>query len=180
VVENPATPAESGAVNLKDPVLAGFLAWLIPGAGHFYQRRTGKGILYFVCILSTYFFGLYLGGGRVVYASWQPEDKHLPYLCQVGAGLPALPALVQTQRVRNGKEPWWNGVMAPPKPEELDDLRKKYHRYFELGEVYTMIAGLLNILAVYDAFAGPAQYKKETDEDDESPPPAPNPKTSDA
>ena len=53
--------------------------------------------------------------------------------------------------------------MAPPAqpvhPESKDELaswHEKYHSFFELGMLYTMIAGLLNLLAVYDAYAGPA------------------------
>jgi hypothetical protein len=54
--------------------------------------------------------------------------------------------------------------MAPPVTKmERDDWHRALHRYFELGTVYTMIAGLLNILAVYDAYGGPAvpHAKKE-------------------
>jgi hypothetical protein len=29
-------------------------------------------------------------------------------------------------------------------------------RNFELGTLYTMIAGLLNVLAIFDAYGGPA------------------------
>jgi TM2 domain-containing membrane protein YozV len=172
-------------VDLKDPWLAAFLAWLVPGAGHFYQGRTGKGFLFLVCILGTFIFGLYLGQGRVVYASMRPEDRRLPYLCQFGAGVVATPALVQAQRVRSGKEPLWSGFMAPPDlrrpihatddqgkpiifPHELSKWHYELHSYFELGTVYTMIAGLLNVLAIFDAFAGPAPWvrrKEETGEE---------------
>jgi uncharacterized protein DUF6677 len=49
--------------------------------------------------------------------------------------------------------------MAPPAtPAELSDWYKTLNRYFELGTVYTMIAGLLNILAIYDAWGGPVQF----------------------
>ena len=40
-------------IDLKNPVIAAVLAWLWPGAGHMYQRRIGKGLLYMVCILLT-------------------------------------------------------------------------------------------------------------------------------
>ena len=33
-------------VDLKDPAVAAVAAWLWPGAGHIYQRRYHKGILY--------------------------------------------------------------------------------------------------------------------------------------
>ena len=49
------TPVE---VDLKDPVVAALLAWFLPGAGHLYQGRHAKGILYMACILTTFFFGL--------------------------------------------------------------------------------------------------------------------------
>jgi len=160
--------------------MAAFLAWLVPGLGHLYQGRKAKAILFFVCIMGTFVYGLYLGGsgelgwGRVVYASWRTGDKRLPYLCQVGIGLPALPALVQANRVRHGKRPLFGGFMAPPRMDfgdagdpTLDTLKKKLHRYFELGTVYTMVAGLLNILAVYDAWGGPVFPEKAKEDEDE-------------
>ena len=47
-------------INLKDPVLAGFWAWLWPGAGHLYQGRYAKGALFMICILGTFFSGLFI------------------------------------------------------------------------------------------------------------------------
>ena len=179
------TPPEADTfdIDLKDPPLAAFLAWLIPGAGHFYQGRFGKGALLMVCILGTFFFGLYLGQGRVVYASMRPDDRRLPYLCQIGVGLPALPALVQAQRMRQGKAPFWGRFMAPPRltppepsptssgmmvrhPDELSKWHYELHSFFELGTVYTMIAGLLNVLAIYDAWAGPMIVIPQVKRDD--------------
>ncbi len=143
-------------IDLRNPALAALLAWLIPGAGHLYQRRTGKGLLFMVCILSTYFFGLALGEGKVVYASWNQVDRRWQYPLQLGAGLPALPAIVQNMIVRRGREPMLGGVMAPPRTqEELSDWHKTLNMRFELGTLYTMIAGLLNILAIWDAYGGP-------------------------
>jgi hypothetical protein len=167
------SPDQEISIDLKDPVLAAFLAWLIPGLGHLYQGRLVKAALFFVMIMGTFVFGVYLGSGegvgwgRVVYASWRDDDKRLAYLCQIGVGLPALPAIVQAIRVRNGKAPWslYGVFMAPPRldsdmmhqPGEtsLSTLHYKLNRFFELGTVYTMIAGLLNVLAIYDAWGGP-------------------------
>lgn len=150
-------------IRLRDPGLAAFLAWLIPGLGHLYQRRTAKGLLFMITILGTFFYGLFLGEGHVVYASWRPEDRRLHYLAQVGVGLPALPALVQARRA----EPLWNGFMAPPRDQhELDSWHRRLNKYFELGTVYTMIAGLLNVFAIYDAWGGPAIVDEEEDADE--------------
>ena len=195
----PQSSSETVMVELRDPRLAALLAWLIPGAGHLYQGRTAKGILFMVCILGIYFFGMYLGEGHVVYASLREGDRRLPYFCQVGVGLPALPAMVQSMRMRDPvhpKPPLWGGWMAPPRLvgqiipndqwaeehptrhvfntnryvlnlyDELSAWQERLHGYFELGTVYTMIAGLLNVLAIYDAYSGPLLIRSE-DEDDE-------------
>lgn len=150
-------------VKLKNPWLAAFYAWLWPGAGHFYQGRNAKGILFMVCVLSTYFFGFTLGNGRVVYASFKKPDFRYAYLCQVGVGLPSLPALVQYRRFNSGKPPLFGmEMMMPPGPVNRltgSDPLAKWHDelkgFFEVATLYTMIAGLLNMLAIYDAFAGP-------------------------
>ncbi|UUO06651.1 hypothetical protein M4951_25320 [Blastopirellula sp. J2-11] len=146
-------------VDLKNPELAFLLAWLLPGAGHIYQGRVGKGILFMVCILFTFFVGLSMGGGRVVYARWDMSEKRLPYLCQIGVGLPAAPALYQAYRVKN-REPalllFGVPLMAPPiNDHELGQLHREYGFRFEMGTLYTMIAGLLNVLVIFDAYAGP-------------------------
>jgi hypothetical protein len=152
----PSAPEAPLEIDLRDPYFAALLAWLVPGAGQLYQRRYAKGILFLVCILGTYFFGLALGEGKVVYASWNEIDKRWQYPLQLGAGLPAAPALLQSYRVRRGEPPLLGGLMAPPRSqEELADWHKTLNVRFELGTLYTMIAGLLNILAIWDAFGGP-------------------------
>jgi hypothetical protein len=86
-----------------------------------------------------------------------------------------LPALLQTYLVRAGRAPLLGGIMAPPRDlRELNDWYKQLHRYLDLGTVYTMIAGLLNVLVVYDALAGPAplapdEIQKRDDEEEPGP-----------
>ena len=45
---------------------------------------------------------------------------------------------------------------APVSEQVLNDLQRKSDKTWDLGWVYTVIAGVLNILVIYDAFAGPA------------------------
>lgn len=157
------TAPDGEQINLKDPLVAGVLAWLIPGLGHLYQGRTAKGILFMACILGTFAYGVFIGGSQVVYASLRPQDHYrLPYIPQVCVGLPALPALVQHFRVEKGNPPLWDGWMAPPgvtaqngPMSELDRLQANPGLDFDLGTTFTMIAGLLNVLAIYDAARGP-------------------------
>jgi len=179
------TDAPAPTVHLKDPVLAALLAWLVPGLGHLYQGRWAKAVLFFVCIMGTFIYGLYLGSGttvgcgRVVYAMWRPEERRWSYLGQIGVGLPAAPALVQAIRVRSGREPLGT-FMAPPRLAAdgvvpggrmtLDEIHRRLGRYFELGTTYTFVAGLLNVLVIMDAWAGPVVVVprgKKDEEDDE-------------
>src|SRR5438105_10845450 len=92
-------------IDLRDPPIAALLAWLWPGAGHLYQRRYAKGLLFMVCILGTYFFGLALGGGQCVYASFSSADFRWQYVCQLGVGVPALPAVPQYVSVMQTGKP---------------------------------------------------------------------------
>jgi TM2 domain-containing membrane protein YozV len=152
----PPTDNQMLEIDLRDPSLAALFAWLIPGAGHLYQRRTGKGLLFMICILSIYFFGLALGEGKVVYASWNQVDRRWQFPLQAGVGLPAIPAIVQNMTVRRGNPPILGGIMAPPKnTEELADWHYTLGQRFDIGTLYTMVAGLLNILAIWDAYGGP-------------------------
>ena len=190
-------------VPLKDAAWAALLAWLVPGAGHFYQRRYAKGAIFSLCILGTFFTGLVLGDGQVVYASWRPNDYRWQYFCQLGVGLPAVPAIVQNIKTRQGADPLFPnrafiiddaGVVSaeveleiprarktayyapPPGPIPTNDRcvlgiwHEEMQGLFEIGTLYTVVAGLLNLLAVYDAFAGPAfpGEDKKSEEDDEA------------
>ena len=178
-------PGDAVVIDLKQPWLAGILAWAIPGMGHIYQGRTGKGLLFFICILGTFAYGLYLGGGKVVYAAvpWEQQFRW-QYFCQLGVGLPAAPMLVQRQRMLKDEPLLWNGFMAPPKsgpvdwkddsghmskqPNELAKWTVELHPFFEIGTVYTVIAGLLNVLVICDAVSGPLIIKPQLKKEDEA------------
>jgi hypothetical protein len=172
------TPASEPPIELKDPFVAGILAWLIPGLGHFYQGRRAKGALFSICILGTFLYGLYLGGspqlgwGRAVYFNFDEKEWRLPWLCQIGVGLPTVPITLIQWKFRENPVLW--GFMAPPAPDPggpgnpcLATIQRQLPHYFELGTVYTMIAGLLNILAVYDACCGPVLASAAASKDDE-------------
>src|SRR5580692_7822041 len=155
-------------VPLRHPLTAAFLAWLVPGLGHFYQGRTGKGILYAVCILGLYLMGMMMGEGKIVYWRWvnplnNPEKFCLYYLGQFFVGLPALPALIQSTLQHYGVGPVLWDFMAEPTQLVLNSLQTRLGKLVEIGTIYTTVAGLLNILAIYDAYEGPA-YQDEDQE----------------
>ena len=157
---------------LKNPFLAAVLAWLVPGLGHWYQGRKEKAVLFFVCIMSIFLFGCYLGSdpeygpARVVYAKWEKGERHLYFIPQAFISVAAIPATLQENHVKQGLPPRWGGLMAPPnslnatKPQPqgnptIDDLHIRLARYFEIGRIFTVIAGFMNLLVIFDAVSGP-------------------------
>jgi hypothetical protein len=187
------SPDDGSAIDLKNPALAALLSWCLPGLGQIYQGRLFKGRLFMGAILGTFIAGLWLGGGRVVYASWTPGNTRWAYVCQAGAGLVALPAMLQSLHLQGpAKQPFFvSSFMAPPltpgqyvsrdyatslasadpdieaedffdrppwrqsRIDEVSIWHRRFGRWFEIGTLYTMLAGMLNMLVIYDAWAGP-------------------------
>ena len=56
----------SPKVDLKTRWLAAVLAFLVPGAGHLYQRRIFKSLVYFFGILGLFFSGMVMREWTVV------------------------------------------------------------------------------------------------------------------
>lgn len=52
--------------------------------------------------------------------------------------------------------PLWNWYEVPPETAVLQEITGRLGKYFELALVFTWIAGLLNILAVWDCVKGPS------------------------
>ena len=157
-------------VPLRNPLKAALLAWLFPGLGHFYQGRIGKGWLYAICILSLYYLGFAMGEGKIVYWRWvspfnNPEKFCIYYLGQFWVGLAALPALIQGTLQHFGHDPILRGFLAEPPQVILNGLHPRLGKLVEIGTIYTTIAGLLNILAIYDAYEGPAYQEYEEPSD---------------
>lgn len=84
-----------------NPWIAGILAFLVPGAGHFYQGRWFKGAIYFFCILGTFIGGMKLGEGVVVYHKADTRFPTFWYATQLLAGGIAIPAYFQGLRAAN-------------------------------------------------------------------------------
>lgn len=165
--------ADGEELNLRNRYLAAFLAWLIPGAGHYYQRRYFKATIFFVCIMSSFLIGMLVAGNRCVYASWNQTEARWQFVLQAGVGLPAMPAVFQAWRIRNGWQPQEGAFMVGPRStRDLDAWNKVTASGFDMGTLYTMIAGLLNVLVIFDAYAGPLPPpvpKKRTKEPDSEP-----------
>jgi hypothetical protein len=170
---NPATdrppPPENGST-------AALLSYLVPGLGQIYQGRVGKGVLFFVCVYTLFFYGMYLGSWRNVYlpdTTGKQNDENNPwnlpraaanlynrphFVGQFWVGVAAWPAIYQYYVFnpdQNDKPPL-GGFQRQPSDAELETLIRNGDKTWDLAWVYTVIAGVLNVMVIYDAFAGPA------------------------
>ena len=158
-------------VDLRNPYKAALLAWLVPGLGHYYQARTRKAILYAVCIFGLYFLGFFMGEGKIVYWRWvnplqNPEKFCIYYIGQFFMGLAAFPALIQATLKEMGMNPILWGFLAEPPQNVINGLHPRLGKLVEIGTIYTTVAGLLNVLAIYDALEGPAYQESEESQEE--------------
>ncbi len=108
------------------------LGWLIPGGGHFLLKRTGRGVLLLITVTSMFICGLMMRGYM-----FQPQTGDLlttlinvgGFVGDVAGGILYLLTV-------------WLGYNQP-------DVAGHVHDY---GTKFLVVAGLLNILAMVDAF----------------------------
>jgi len=164
------SPKPSPPPPVKLDYLAGVLSYLVPGLGQLTQGRVGKGLLFLVCLYGLFFYGMWLGSFQNVYLPdnhpGEPTAARLAsdlytrfqFVGQFPIGLAAWPAAYQyaVYDDRDADRPPLRGWMRAPAVERVNELQRDGDKTWDLGWVYTVIAGVLNVLVVYDALAGPA------------------------
>jgi hypothetical protein len=103
----------------------GLLAWLVPGAGHLALNEKKRAAIIFAAIVLTFCAGLYIGSIGVI----DPVNAKPWYVAQI-MNSPAVAALGHLARTGN---------------------YSVYGRPNEIGQIYTGIAGLLNLLCIVNA-----------------------------
>ncbi|MHC4432669.1 MAG: DUF6677 family protein [Planctomycetota bacterium] len=106
-------------------LIVGLLGWAVPGGGHFMLGKKTHAAVIFVTIILTLCIGLYIGSIGVI----NPVGAKPWYVAQV-MNTPAVAALGQI--TKGGDYP-------------------VYGRPNEIGQIYTSIAGLLNLLCIVNA-----------------------------
>ncbi|GIW81034.1 MAG: hypothetical protein KatS3mg105_2841 [Gemmatales bacterium] len=147
---------------------AALLSYLVPGMGQIYQGRIGKGLLFFFSLYGMFFYGWWLGDKSNVYLPhgdsivvlgkridepWASIGHRPQFAGQFWMGVCVWPAIVQYRFPE--KAGFLRGYQRAPSEEELNRLQKNGDKLWDLAWVYTVVAGVLNILVIYDAFAGP-------------------------
>jgi hypothetical protein len=112
------------------PVIA---AWLVPGGGHFLLKKTGRGALILASVVLMFLFGIFMRG--VMFTPEKGVDyltsliNYGGFVCNLAAG-----ALYMLASIFGYSQP---------------DMPGAVHDY---GTKFLVTAGLLNILAMVDAW----------------------------
>jgi len=137
-------------VDRRKVTLACVLAWLLPGAGHFYLGKKTKGSIFLGIVVVTFVSGLVLHG-RVYVASREEPLSYLATFANVALGpLDLIGRQATYARI----------VYALPSESDpamyQDVLARKRARILavthEYGTTFLLTAGLMNILLILDAF----------------------------
>ena len=133
----------------RHPVLTLILAWLLPGAGHFYIGQRRKGVAFCFLVLVLFFTGLLIteGGG----VDCKP--------------LGVVKAVLRIDRTADcGRHPWafvlqaFDGPVAFVALAATSDAQEiRASKLSDFGLLLTLVAGALNVLLMADALyrAGP-------------------------
>ena len=180
----PATPSISMPTPSKLDPAAALLSYLIPGLGQITQGRIAKGLVFFAGIYGLFFYGQVLGHGHNVYFgdTVTPAQQgsnvprvltnlynQKPFAGQFWVGMAVWPAIyhywhdapVESEQHKAmtsqlDKLGWLDRTQVALPEEKLNELERDGDKRWNLGWVYTVIAGVLNILVICDALAGPA------------------------
>jgi len=131
-------------------IVVGLAAWALPGGGHFIIKERKRASIIFVTITLTFLAGLYIGSIAVI-------DR-------VGAK-PWYAAQIMTSPVV--------GLIANVTETSVTDAGERtyvsYGRPYDVGQIYTSIAGMLNLLciisAVYMTWCGRGEMIGAEDDD---------------
>ncbi|HEX6159847.1 MAG TPA: DUF6677 family protein [Thermoanaerobaculia bacterium] len=111
------------------PLIAMILAYLVPGAGHVFLGRRGRGAAFFAIIVALFVLGLSIDGSIYTWGDSQGQIlKLLATLGSLGSGLV-----------------YFIAKMTGPYGKVISST-------FEYGTMFTLSAGLMNLLLVVDCY----------------------------
>jgi hypothetical protein len=124
----PENAAAKATVDPSRAVAAGLLAWILPGVGHLYLRRRGKGLVLMGAILALFVLGVGMDSRLQLHLGLEDPLALLFSVAQMGTGAPYVLARMLGYDA---------GLVTSPS--------------YEYGNTFTAVAGLLNILVILDA-----------------------------
>jgi len=149
--KSPSVRLDSTAVSRG--LLAGFLAWLFPGAGHFFVGARLRAGIFCGLIALALALGALNDGNLPVVDSRAPVLSRLQVASSLALGPidPALRLLFYGRVVYRGDD--GGTLQAGVNQESLQRRRERMFRTWSAyGSAYLVAAGLMNLLLVLDAW----------------------------
>jgi TM2 domain-containing membrane protein YozV len=149
----PATPATiSVPAPVRSPLLTALVAWLVPGAGHLLLGRRGRGAIIFATVLVTFLIGILMHGSMFVPGGNGFEVNGagtLTATSQVSGGGDVLSKLIQYGGFVGDAAAGLLYILASLLGYAVPDQAGHAADY---GSKFLVAAGLLNVLAIVDAY----------------------------
>jgi hypothetical protein len=145
------------APNTNRMIAAGFLTWVLPGAGHYYLGHRKFAAVFCGAIMLPFLAGVAIGG---VKTSINPHVNKWLFLAEMGAGGPTgaffavgnsvggidartTAAVIQSDSPMSAQQRSALGARLAP--------YRSYYPGSDIAQIYLAVAGLLNLLAILDA-----------------------------
>jgi hypothetical protein len=106
-------------------IFVGLLSWLVPGAGYFWLKERKRAVIVFTTITVTFWLGIYIGSIGVI----DPVLAKPWYVAQI-INSPAVALLGHSAAAGGFPVYGWPN---------------------EVGQIYTSVSGLLNLLCIVNA-----------------------------
>jgi hypothetical protein len=123
-------------------IVVGAAAWLVPGGGHYVLNEKKRATVIFTMVLLTFLVGLYVGSIGVIDSInakpwYAAQVMNSPVVIVLGSHVAGVER--QAEREATG------GRQSETIPYRV------YGRANEIGQIYTSVAGLLNLLCIVNA-----------------------------
>lgn len=123
-------------------IVVGAAAWLVPGGGHFLLNERRRAFVIFTFVGLTFLVGLYVGSIGVIDSItakpwYAAQVMNSPVVIVLGSHVAEVQREAELAAVR-GQPP----AVAP---------YRVFGRANEIGQIYTSVAGLLNLLCIVNA-----------------------------
>ena len=156
--------ADVDRIIMPPPPLVALAGWLVPGAGYVMIGQRTRGVVVGVTILLLFVSGLLIGGMRVIDSTLiESVHQRLDRERAEGEGRRMLRNYHTPNPIaRTLQKPWFIGqVLAGPVALASNVVAARWGgdagspfshaRVYEIGVLYTAVAGMLNLMAIIDA-----------------------------
>ncbi|MGC9455039.1 MAG: DUF6677 family protein [Phycisphaerae bacterium] len=139
-------------------LIAAFLAWIVPGAGHFYIGRRIRAVVIFVTIGATFWTGVAIGGVMTVDRRYEPWW----FAAEMVTGVHGLVGWQRSRAeynklMREGRIEVEVPLGTSPKLAERMTVDAKLQDKAlvapadTIARAYSGVAGMLNLMCIFDA-----------------------------